>query len=1138
MKSKLTKITLLLLVLMMVLACVVACGKDKTYKITVMDGETEIATFDVKSGDALSKEDVLAKVQKAGYEFVGLYLDPELTEAFVHEDEILSEITLYAKYTQKTLYIRVKQGTGESEVGRVEVRNGGEYQVPIPSKEGYDFAGYTYLNDEENEVPFPTTGTYNFSTDVRLTAHWTKKQLTVTFKNADETVLATQANVEYGTKATAITLDGYTIDGYYLDKEFTEANKITLSAYEVKDNVSVYVKKTARTYTLSVAGWHEATIQVTYGQTYTLIAPEDTTNAIYQAKIGTDADNEWSAFTGYTYQGAAFAVTGVYTYAENIEVIPVYTENPDYNKATVTFWDTVNNVAFDAVTVNRGATVAAAAFPATAKTAKAGYEFGGWFTNPNYAQESTFTAGVQVNENVRVYAKYTAKSFTITVKDTNENGAILATVPVTYGQAFTLTQPTKFGFVFEKYLLGTETFDLSAHETYTYDEDIVLYATFTTTSGNELFVKNATNGYFKERATTNDPFTYVFLTGRNYNFDGYTLASIENGHAITINGSAFTANSPAEFNLELTSNAGGAVITVPAKVVYNIESFGLGDSYNNMILNAANSDSFQTNITEEEYVMTAGVSDFIPELAITNTNHASITMEQANVEIEMKNATGGAFAGEYTLVGNVLNFDNTGDVFTAEEKITLTFKPKYALGNFSDSLTVAFNTAVNVYTNEELREAYGSDAVGEINVLRNIEAVLDRAEYFENNMYGQTKTMNLKSADGTKDYVLENIDAGNPRNRFGGGVYRRTISNKTTDNVVINGNYFTIDGTKLPYISNDVSNRTEDEPSATAGYMLGNVQIGIFLYRCAQIDGTGDYDDMNGVKYNTGHVSFNNLRIVGNNRTEMADAVVSKSTPGYEYKWDTLMMSTSFNGITVRGGTLSLDNTTISNMNLGMMLHGSVNGVYKPSTADNDSQGVSTKLIMRNSLINKCWSNDLYCFDLCDVTLENSRFSSCAGAAIHFDDRAYADPSDNGDISSTLGRSSLNCKLTMDAYTAQNIINWVTGNEPWFVAYGKSNQAGQIMTQMEGALNNYLHRSIISKDATNANIMNFAILVFPASNNWSHDKEGGPSLEDGSTLLSNALNDYGINLISVDGIEFATYDSGMKIYLPIFATLN
>ncbi len=1392
MKTKLTKIIMLLLLLALVVSCFVACG-TKSVKISVMDGETEIASFEIKPGDTLSEKTVLAEVSKAGYEFVGLYVNPEMTEEFNFDKAIDSEVKLYAKFTQKTYYISVKTGDGESEVPKKAVKKGEAYEIPAPTKEGYVFTYYTYLDDNEDEQRFPQSGTYTFDDNVRLTAHWAIKtytvkfhvddavteqtvehgakvvlpttpsktgytfvdwrldgataafdkntaikanvdlyatfnansyaitfdpdlglqavnatygaayqltkpvktgytflgfkrngvafaqsgtyavaedsyltaewaveKYTVTFLNADGTEISKQENVEYGKKAQGISIVGYEVKGYYLDADFSDDKAFDIAATPISAATTLYVKKAAIKYTLTVAGWHEANIEVYYDAPYALIAPTDTENPIYAAKIGTDADNEWLSFSGYTYGGNAFAVTGTYTYAENITVTPVFEANPSYNKATVTFRDPISNTNMGTpVTVNQGETIAADAFPATEK---AGYTFGGWFTSTEFKQDEAFTSSIPVNASISVYAKYTANNYTITIKDTNADGAVLSVIPVTfnnayeladavkkgftfgsftylsdegiksfaqtgtyafaknldvyasftqnkvmvsfnglgetttptaiaakegnqydtigsflpesdptktgytfkwwslsqsgaavaldmevevttpvyavfeanaytitvkdtnaegatlatvnvtYGEAFDVSDPDKFGFIFDHYELDSEVFDPDQHATYDIADDIVLIAVFAVDeSVNANFIADYEKGYFKERATASDPYTYVFVTGHEYQFAGYTMASAANGSYINIieDGAKFNAVAPGEFTLNLTAIAGGAKVNVPAKVVYSVETLSAGSSFTTMMSNAQKGELFQTALNSaSDYVMDAGVVNFIPDLAAETNGYSAISAADANIVLTLGASTGGEFvagAGKVSSDGLSFTFDNTGNVFTAEENVVLTFKSKYALNNYAVSYRVKFNTGVNVYTNEELGEAYADTSVSLINVMRNITAVLDRSEYREDGNYGKTKTIDLVGYT-DENNPLKDWDAGTPRNRFGGGVYRRSIqatgkaNNEIQDNISINGNYYTIDGTRLPYIY-ETTNRTDGDPDAAAGYMLGNVQIGIFMYRCGEYDGTGDYDDMTGVKYDNGQISFNNLRIVGNNIAALKDAEISKE--GHSWKWNMLAMSASFNGITIRGGTLNLDNTTISNVNLGMMLHGSVEGVYKPSSqVANETQ--STKLYMRNSLMQNCWGNDIYAYDIVHIDLINSKLCGCAGAAITFDDRPYANPALTGEaleaaLKATQGVSALNSELTMDTYSAKNLTSWVNGGEPWFVAYGQAGAAGTLKTNLDAGVNaNGL--TIMKGEA-----FNFAILVNPTSESgFAYDKDQGVTINytEGSPVIN------------------------------------
>lgn len=1086
MKKSLTKIMLLLLIVSMTVLCLVACA-DKTYKVTVMDGETEIATFEVKPGKTLSKDNVLAKVQKAGYEFVGLYTDAEFTKPFVFEDEVIDTVTLYAKYTQKTLYISVLQGEGESKVEKIPVVDGEAYTVPAPIKEGYDFAYYTYADDDDVQQRFPQTGIFSGEDHVRLIAHWTKQLLTVTFKAADqeETILATQTGIEYGAKAAAITVTGYTINGYYLAKEFTNENKIDLATYKVKAATAVYVDKTANNYTLTLVGYGE--IPVTYDAVYTLPNPTkaDETDSAYLAwlneKIGTGDTYEWTALLGYKRGNDAFPYTGTYKIDGNAVITPNATANAAYNKATVTFFDGISHSQMgNAVTLTKGSTVATGDFPATQKV---GYQFGGWFTSATFEQEASFTSATVVSSNQEVYAKYTGNPHTITVKDTNASGATLATIPVTYGSLFSITDPSKFGFTFQKYMLGTVEFDPDDHETYDIDEDIVLFAIFAVdeNAGDPNFVKNSEKSYFKERESESDPWTYVFVTGGHYSFSGYTMASTANGQYISIasDGLSFDATAPGEFTLDMTAVAGGAKVTVPAKVVYQVRNIGFGGDFTGMLLNAASDSSFQSTVTEEEYVMDAGITRFIPDISIQNNNLADITMEQANIIIETREGNA-LFDGGYTLTGSTVDFVNAADAYTGRDVITLTFRPKYTFSESTkETLKVRFNTGVNVYTDAELRAEYAKESVQCVNVLRNITAVLPESDYVSD--YGKRGDITLNN--GGTPVTLENWDLGIPYNQYGRGVYRRTTNSKT-DNVVVNGNYFAIDGTRLPFVT-DYSSRTSGN-----SYDLMEVQIGIFMYRCVDIDYTGNKRDINR-RYSDGTVSINNLKIQGNARKDLS--IATETVQGKEH--DLLKMSAAFIGIVVRGGTLNLNNTTVTNTTMGIMLDGGVSGYgsgsFAPGATTNwvydENETQSVKLNVNNGLFSACWSNNIYAYNLCAVDLKNTKLESCNGASIHFDDLAYAKTT-NENCDNTCGYSNLNSSLKMDTYTAQNLQNWVLGSEAWFQAYGQVGAAGLIKTNVE-AMANASGKTIL-QSSNEGTRMNFAILVNPSGGGtWASDKD-------------------------------------------------
>ena len=171
MKSKLGRITLFLVFVAMILCMVVACDHSQSYTITVMDGETAYA-FDVASAGHLSEEAVLEKLAKgADYEFVGLFKDEALTEAFVFEDEILGDITLYAKYTQKDHYLKVKYVENEPPT-KIIVKKGGGYLLDTPEREGFDFVRFYYIDDDGDATTFAPVGTYDEEGDLTVFVEW------------------------------------------------------------------------------------------------------------------------------------------------------------------------------------------------------------------------------------------------------------------------------------------------------------------------------------------------------------------------------------------------------------------------------------------------------------------------------------------------------------------------------------------------------------------------------------------------------------------------------------------------------------------------------------------------------------------------------------------------------------------------------------------------------------------------------------------------------------------------------------------------------------------------------------------------------------------------------------------------------
>ena len=107
----------------------------------------------------------------------------------------MAELTLYAKFEAASYYVIIRTAGGELPANQkqVNVTPGEAYTLPVPTREGFVFTGYTYDNGTD-EVSFPVSGTYNLTDTIRVTANWAEAKYTVNFKDGDTVLYTTEAS--------------------------------------------------------------------------------------------------------------------------------------------------------------------------------------------------------------------------------------------------------------------------------------------------------------------------------------------------------------------------------------------------------------------------------------------------------------------------------------------------------------------------------------------------------------------------------------------------------------------------------------------------------------------------------------------------------------------------------------------------------------------------------------------------------------------------------------------------------------------------------------------------------------------------------------------------------------------------------
>lgn len=291
------------------------------------------------------------------------------------------------------------------------------------TRDGFEFDGWNTAADGSGTA-YADGATINITEDTTLYAQWKGGTFTVTWVNDDGTVLETDENVAGGTIPT--------YDGETPAKKGNAQYSYTFSGWDPKISPvaadTVYkatYKQSTNTYTITWKnsdGTVLATDNVAYGETpaYTGKLPK---------KAG-DAEHSY-AFNGWTPEIKTVTGDAAYTatYAESINKYTVIWENWDG-----TVLQTDEDVEYGTTPRYTGAT------PTRAATAQYTYTFSGWTPEvSSVTGEITYTA---------TYTE-TVNKYKITWK--NEDGSVIKTEQVAYGQRPVYSGKTPFKAATEQY---------------------------------------------------------------------------------------------------------------------------------------------------------------------------------------------------------------------------------------------------------------------------------------------------------------------------------------------------------------------------------------------------------------------------------------------------------------------------------------------------------------------------------------------------------------------------------------------------------------------------------------------------------------------------------------------------------------
>ena len=228
---------------------------------------TYTITYDVSGGNALNSNTqsvtydasyILAIPTRTGYTFAGWYNGSTKVENDTWN--FVKNITLTANWTPNTYTITYELNGGTLKNTTQSVTYDAAYNLAIPTRTGYTFAGW-YNGDTKVE-----DGTWKSTQNMTFTAKWAVNSYTVTYVVNGGENLSSQV-LNYGATLPTASRSGFTFGGWFSDIALTNAvtsvpaENITLYAYWTEENKPCDFSYTG-TSSITITAYHSSDASV------------------------------------------------------------------------------------------------------------------------------------------------------------------------------------------------------------------------------------------------------------------------------------------------------------------------------------------------------------------------------------------------------------------------------------------------------------------------------------------------------------------------------------------------------------------------------------------------------------------------------------------------------------------------------------------------------------------------------------------------------------------------------------------------------------------------------------------------------------------------------------------------------------
>lgn len=596
--------------------------------------------------------------------------------------------------------------------------------------------------------------------------------------------------------------------------------------------------------------------------------------------------------------------------------------------------------------------------------------------------------------------------------------------------------------------------------------------------------------------------TYVIFNNYTYNLSGgenYELFLADNSTAATEGFTLEVVNGVTQLNISkngdyvLHYTRNGAPTERKFRSIDYLTYFSYGAdwmSYRAAVAALGTKDSTFLNTVEQPYLVgTGNAFHFDLNLISANTANTNVVADENLLVYEFYIQNGEDW-DEITNLENFVIIDGENFTFlkganssNLDKVYKVVVSPKYQQYT-SVEFVFTLNDGVNVFTSDELRENFANLNIQNINIHRNIEVTLNEDNYNANdsivNVYiNNDRVVDYVEAQSYSDLLTRTRDQwtsaglwviyntnGTLLHNYTATPFVRFSKHTADDNLVVNGNYFTIDGYDLPLLDpekleevgqSNYLTRPETEGSAYAV----NSQVSIFAVgvQSANFDANiaaaenakktdanttlTDADNFNNLENNL--TTFKNISIVANGQVPGGDLNDKENMQLISEK------SGSHSAIKMRSD-LAIENVNIRYACIGLY-----------------ATNIAVDMYVDYTNITDIWANCIYYDRGGILDLSNSYIGAAGGTAIWLYDQHYM----NGEIFDPY-------PIFDDTVT---IDNFVSGTEPWFVAQQVSGFVSAAVPTMQATINSLSNneKSFLDKRENAAGsefeVFNFALAI-------------------------------------------------------------